>query len=509
MKSSFSILLALSAICLMGLCSCTSSSKGAYEFQPQSMHWLQFRGPGASGIAPENADPPIQFDENTNLLWKTELMSGWSSPCIVNDRIFLTGFDDSDSLLYTMAINRENGEVLWKNSLKPHGFMDMHPINTYANSTAASNGELIIAAFPNYGLVAYNLKGLKIWEYPHELITHFYYTGASSPVIIDHLVVLLINSPSDPRVVALDTRTGHTEWTIRAKGEDWAGLRSSATPVVYNDLIVLHLSGVLLAYNLDSREPEWWLNTQTTGVATPVIADDLLYINCWAQMGEESGRGEYPAFPDLLEKCDTNANGLIEQVEFTDDMNVYVRNEMPGVPFSAMHFKDDRFFRFFDPNKDMAIDESEWDNFLKIIIPYLEEHGMQVLTLTGSGEKSFLDVKWKVNKDTPETPSPLIVDKHILFVKDGGTVTVIDRESGELVHKDRIGASGGYFSSPILADNRIYLCSYNGIVSVLSGKDYRVLAKNRLREKIGASPLAVDDVLYLRTDKHLYAFREE
>jgi hypothetical protein len=54
----------------------------------------------------------------------------------------------------------------------------------------------------------------------------------------------------------------------------------------------------------------------------------------------------------------------------------------------------------------------------------------------------------------------------------------------------------------------IYTCSYNGVVSVLSAADFSTLANNNLGERIGASPVAVDDVLYVRTDKHLFAFRD-
>ncbi len=119
------------------------------------------------------------------------------------------------------------------------------------------------------------------------------------------------------------------------------------------------------------------------------------------------------------------------------------------------------------------------------------------------------DIKWKVNEDTPETPSPLIVNENVLFIKSGGIMTVINQKTGELVHKDRVGAAGAYLSSPMLAGNRIYTCSYNGTVTVLSADDYSILAHNKLRGKIGASPVAVDDVLYVRTDKQLYAFREQ
>jgi hypothetical protein len=60
----------------------------------------------------------------------------------------------------------------------------------------------------------------------------------------------------------------------------------------------------------------------------------------------------------------------------------------------------------------------------------------------------------------------------------------------------------------MLAGNRIYTCAHNGSVTVLSADDFSILAKNKLKEKIGASPVAVNNVLYLRTDKHLYAFRD-
>jgi len=76
-----------------------------------------------------------------------------------------------------------------------------------------------------------------------------------------------------------------------------------------------------------------------------------------------------------------------------------------------------------------------------------------------------------------------------------------------VVKNGRIGAAGAYLSSPMLARNRIYTCSFNGTVTVLSAEDFNVLTHNKLKEKIGASPVAVDDVLYIRTDKNLFAFR--
>jgi outer membrane protein assembly factor BamB len=494
---------------LFALPSCDAGSKGPYNFQSESMHWLQFRGANASGIAPENADPPIHFNADTSLLWKTEMLPGWSSPCIVNDRIFLTGFDDSDSMLYTVAINRESGEILWKDSVSPTGYFDKHPFLRYANSTVASNGETIFASFPNYGLIAYDLDGNKAWDFTHESISQFYYGGAASPVIVDSIVVILVNSFQDPRIMALDTRSGDPVWTIRATEQKWGPMLSAATPVVYDDLLIMHFQWTIVAYNLVNQEAEWWLYTPTTAVGSPVITENMLYVNTWTQGGEKKGRGEIIAFSEMLTLCDKNANGRIEKDEFSDDMKLYTRPENMDAPFSSMYFKDDIFFSYFDSNRDQVFEESEWINMLNFVAPYIEDHGMLALPLNGNGERPFADIKWKVNEDTPETPSPLVINNLVFFIKDGGIVTVIDMESGEVVHKDRIGAAGGYLSSPMLAGNKIYTCSFNGTVSVLSSDDFSVLAQNKLREKIGASPVALDDVLYLRTDKHLYAFREQ
>ncbi len=55
--------------------------------------WPQFRGPNCSGHAAEGQNPPVKFGPEQNVLWKTPVPSGHSSPCIWEDAIFLTGCD--------------------------------------------------------------------------------------------------------------------------------------------------------------------------------------------------------------------------------------------------------------------------------------------------------------------------------------------------------------------------------------------------------------------------------
>src|SRR5205814_3599253 len=56
---------------------------------PLCGQWTQFRGQNASGIAVAR-NLPIEFGPQKNVLWKTELPRGHSSPVIAGGRIFLT-----------------------------------------------------------------------------------------------------------------------------------------------------------------------------------------------------------------------------------------------------------------------------------------------------------------------------------------------------------------------------------------------------------------------------------
>lgn len=503
------IALTMCIVLLSSLSSCDSGSKGRYKFQSESMHWLQFRGLNASGIALDDANPPVQFSADTNLLWKTEMVPGWSSPCIVDERIFLTGFDNKDSLLYTLAVNRENGELLWRDSVRLQKSYFIHPTTTHANPTIASDGKTLFSHFPAYGLIAYDLEGNKAWEFTHEILSQSLYGGSSSPVIVDSMVIVLVNSVEDPRIVALDNQTGDVEWTFRATEQAWTSLMSNATPVVYNDLLIMHLFGAVVAVNMVSGDTEWWLPTLTTAIGSPVIMDDMIYLNTWVQLGEKRIRGDILSFSELLDRFEKNANGLVERDEIDEEILLFSRVENPDDLYSTLHYNDDLMFAFFDANQDLAFEESEWNAALEYLKPFIGDHGMLALPIEGSGERSVLEIEWKINENTPESPSPLVVNENVFFIEDGGTVTVIHRETGEVIHQERIGAAGAYFSSPMLAGDKIYTCSYNGVVSVLSAEDFNIVAQNKLKEKIGASPVAVDDVLYLRTNQHLYAFRDQ
>ena len=89
------------------------------------------------------------------------------------------------------------------------------------------------------------------------------------------------------------------------------------------------------------------------------------------------------------------------------------------------------------------------------------------------------------------------------MVSDNGVATCLDAKTGAMLWSERLG--GNFSSSPLYADGRIYVSNREGKTFVLApGREYKLLATNQLDGTIMASPAAVDDALFIRTDKALY-----
>jgi outer membrane protein assembly factor BamB len=101
-------------------------------------------------------------------------------------------------------------------------------------------------------------------------------------------------------------------------------------------------------------------------------------------------------------------------------------------------------------------------------------------------------------------------DGNALTGRNGGIVTCLDAQTGKVLYRQRNGAGGPYYSSPIVARGRIYVGSGEGTVVVFApGDKLDVLARNDLGEEIFAAPAVTEGVLYVRTSGHLWAFGEK
>jgi outer membrane protein assembly factor BamB len=127
----------------------------------------------------------------------------------------------------------------------------------------------------------------------------------------------------------------------------------------------------------------------------------------------------------------------------------------------------------------------------------------------GSGDISESHVLWKHTKGLPYVTSAIVYHGQLVMVKDGGIVTACDAKTGSQTYSARVAAGGKYYASPVAANGRIYFMSLDGALTVMqagTGKPVIVARNEKLGERTAATPAIANDILYVRTEKHLYAF---
>jgi outer membrane protein assembly factor BamB len=89
------------------------------------------------------------------------------------------------------------------------------------------------------------------------------------------------------------------------------------------------------------------------------------------------------------------------------------------------------------------------------------------------------------------------------MIDDAGIASCLDAKSGEDVWRQRVG--GNFSASPIYADGKIYLCSEEGVTTVIeAAREFKKVAENKFDDGFLATPAFIDGSIILRTRTHLY-----
>ena len=116
-------------------------------------------------------------------------------------------------------------------------------------------------------------------------------------------------------------------------------------------------------------------------------------------------------------------------------------------------------------------------------------------------------VLWRVERDTPYVPSPILVDDTIYYVKSNDAIiSAVDAGTGELrFGPRRLEGIREIYASPVAANGHVYFLGRDGGAVVLRhGEGAEVVAQNSLDDGFDASPAVVGDSLYLRGRSSLY-----
>jgi outer membrane protein assembly factor BamB len=145
-----------------------------------------------------------------------------------------------------------------------------------------------------------------------------------------------------------------------------------------------------------------------------------------------------------------------------------------------------------------------------IIVPTAKRGPVVAIRPTAQGDVTGSDevIQWKMPRDTPDVPSPLLVDGLVYLCRENGNLICLDAETGQRIYHERT-VRERHRASPVYADGKIYLTARNGEVTVVrAGRSFEIVASNKLGEEISASPVIANGTLYFRSFKALYAIRE-
>ncbi len=123
------------------------------------------------------------------------------------------------------------------------------------------------------------------------------------------------------------------------------------------------------------------------------------------------------------------------------------------------------------------------------------------------GDVTDTHVAWSIKKATPHTPSLLLIGDELYMVSDKGIASCLDAKTGNEHWNERIG--GGYSTSPLYADGKIYIQSEEGPALVLKpGKTFDKIADAGFKERTLASYAVNENALFIRTESNLYRVQE-
>ena len=436
--------------------------------------WARFRGPKGSGISSDEESAPIEWSESKNLKWKTELPGpGSSSPIVVGERVLVTcwtgyGVDREDPgdqknlKRHLICIDRKNGKTIWSKAvdavLPEDPYRGMFTQHGYASHTPVSDGKRVYVFFGKTGVLAFDLDGKKLWQTSVGTGSDPRGWGtASSPILYKNLVIVTAG-PESQSLVALNKETGEEVWKEAAEGFSacWS------TPVLVDagegrvDLVVA------VPYDVWGFDPEtgkfrWYCESYDTNslCTSPIAHDGIAYV-----IGGISG-------------------------------------------------------------------------------------GSIAVRAGGTNDVTKTHLVWS-GRDRARIGTPIYHDGHLYWIS-GGIANCADAKTGKSVYQSRLirptastdpaagaaprepggrtrgsggfggpggfgGGRGGFggqdYSSPVVADGKLYFTSRSGEIFVLAlGPEFKQLGRNRFESDGGdfsATPAVSKGELFIRSSKNLY-----
>jgi outer membrane protein assembly factor BamB len=393
-----------------------------------SADWLQFRGPGGLGVAPDK-NTPVTWSADSNIAWKVPMPgAGGSCPIVVGNKVIVTcysgyGLDKKDPgeqknlKRHLMCLDRLSGKQIWKRDfpapLPEPQYSSYQALHGYASNTPISDGKHVWAFLGKDGVYCFDLDGKQIWHSSVGAKTHGWGSG-TSPILYKNLLIVNASVESGS-LVALDKNTGKEIWTAKGIKSSWNTPVLVSLPNGGAELVVA-TQPKMLGFDPDTGKELWNAETYNWYVCPSIVAHD-------------------------------------------------------GVLYGLQH---------------------------SICV---------AVKAGGRGNVTDSQVLWK--KNIGHVVSSPLYDNGLIYFCSNGTANCVKASDGSSVYKERLkGASGDFYASAVLADNKLYYVSReSGTFVVEAGPKFKLLARNTLEPDTSicnAAPAVSDSQLFLRSDRFLY-----
>jgi len=421
--------------------------------EPPAPAWPGFRGPGLRGVATE-ATPPLKWTENENLAWKVALPGpGSSSPIVFGNRVCVTCYSGYGAYL--------------------EGGGDFHQLEHHVVCFDRRSGKEVWDCAVS-GPLKKKARAVQVKEHGF---------ASPTPVTDGEAIYAYLGKAG---VVAVDLE-GKVRWhadlgapspdappatnSVKRKGKTiplrWG---AAASPVLFGDLVIVNASeesNSVRALDRRTGALRWkYESANLEGCATtPVVVGGPGHEVLVVCLGGEVW-GLAPRTGERIWRVETGSRGGIAPTPVADAANVYTFGGS-GQSFAIR----------FGP-------------------------------MQGGDEAR---VVWK--GQNLGIPSPLLINGKLFLVRSNGVAVCLDAGTGEVVHKVRLeGPTGTIYASPLLAGDRLYVVTrFKGTFVYSADGQFKLLAHDKLDDEsqFNASPAAIGNEIFLRSDRYLYCLRPD
>lgn len=304
--------------------------------------------------------------------------------------------------------------------------------------------------------------------------------ASPSPVIEPGRVYISFGSYG---TACLETATGKTLWQRRdLPCEHFRGPASS--PFLYKNLLILHMDGsdhqYIVALDTQTGKTVWKKDRSTN-------------------FGDIEPNGKPAAGGDYRKAYNTPI--VVE----LDGKPQLISPHAKGV--IAYDPRDgSEIWNFRHPNHSTAARTIYGHGLFYVNIGYSKAE-IWAIKAGGKGDITSTHIAWKMTQRVPNRSSPVLVDGLLYMVNDSGIALCADAVTGEEIWRQRI--DGNYSASALYADGKIHFFGEDGSATIIKpGRQFDLVAKNKLDDGFMACPAVAGKALYLRTKTHLYRIEQ-